>query len=193
MLDRLFTDLGDAVPAAILVVQHIPELFTPSLAARLGRRSGMEVHEAKDGDALVSGVGLVARGGWHVTLGPDQRLHLDQSAPVHGVRPAVDRALFSIAEHWRGPCLTVILTGMGSDGTPGARAMCERGGEVFAQDESTSIVYGMPRSVVEAGLASAVLPIDQMAAAIRQWARPAALAAASAVQTARTSAIQVAR
>lgn len=181
MLDRLFAELSDDVPAAFLIIQHMPALFTKSLAARLDRRTAMEVREVEDNDQLAPGLALVAPGGWHVTLGADQRLHLDQTAPVHSVRPAIDRTLFSLAEQWKSRCLTVILTGMGSDGTAGARALKERGAEVFAQDEKTSIVYGMPRAVVEAGLATAVLPMEQVASAIRQWVQAAVPASLSAV------------
>ncbi len=170
MLDRLFGDLAESLPAAFLVVQHMPPLFTQSLAARLNRQTTMQVREVEEGDYLAEGLVLVAKGGSHVTLGPDQRLHLDQSAPVHSVRPAVDRTLLSVAEQWHGRCLTVILTGMGVDGADGARAVRLKGARVVAQDEHTSVVYGMPRAVVEAGLASAVLPIDAIAPEIKHWA-----------------------
>lgn len=181
MLDRLFSDLSGQLPAAFLVVQHMPPLFTASLASRLDRRGGLAVREVAEGDQLAEGLALVARGGEHMTLGADLRLHLDQSAPIHSVRPAVDRTLFSVAECWKGRCLTVILTGMGTDGADGARAVQLKGAEVYAQDESSSIVYGMPRAVVEAGLASAVLPVDRIAPAIEQWvtaAKPTALSLA---------------
>lgn len=168
-LDRLFSDLPVDLPALMLVVQHMPPVFTTSLAARLARRSGLDVREAREGDQLVVGAVRVAPGGSHLTLGADQRLHLDQSPPIHGVRPAVNRTLASVADHWSGRCLAVILTGMGVDGTDGARAVRAKGAEVYAQDESTSIVYGMPRSVIDAGLAAAALPLEQMAPAICRW------------------------
>jgi two-component system chemotaxis response regulator CheB len=104
-----------------------------------------------------------------MVVGQDKLLHLDQLPPIHGVRPAIDRMLFSVADHWSGPCLVVILTGMGSDGTEGARRLHARGVEILAQDETTSIVYGMPRSVAEAGLAKAILPLDMLSLAIEQW------------------------
>lgn len=170
VLDRLLSDLSEGVPAALLIVQHMPAVFTQSLATRLDRRTSMIVREASEGDMPGAGLVFVAKGGSHLTLGSDQRLHLDQTPLIHSVRPAVDRTLFSVAEHWAGRCLVVILTGMGVDGADGARALRAKGADVFAQDESTSIVYGMPRAVVEAGVASAVLPIDHMAAAIERWA-----------------------
>lgn len=171
-LDHLFSAfsvLPTVLPAAFLVVQHMPPLFTRSLAGRLDRRGAMEVREVAEGDCLAAGLALVARGDWHLTLGQDQRLHLDQTQPLHGVRPAIDRTLLSLADHWTGRCLAVILTGMGVDGRDGARALRTRRAEVFAQDEDSSIVYGMPRAVAEAGLASTILPLDSMAAAIGRW------------------------
>ena len=172
-LDHLMTNLEHDLPAAFLIVQHMPPLFTQSLAARLARRSGIEAREIQEDDEPRPNLILLAPGGYHATLGADHRLHLDQTDPVHGVRPAIDRTLKSLAEHWTGPCLVVILTGMGVDGTEGARAMHQRGARIYAQDESTSIVYGMPRSVAEAGLAGAVLPLEKISGAIAQWAKTA--------------------
>jgi two-component system chemotaxis response regulator CheB len=177
-LDYLMTNLEHDLPASFLIVQHMPPLFTQSLAARLARRSGIEAREIQEDDEPRPNLILLAPGGYHATLGSNHRLHLDQTDPVHGVRPAIDRTLKSLAEHWTGPCLVVILTGMGVDGTDGARAMHRRGARIYAQDESTSIVYGMPRSVAEAGLASAILPLEKMSGAIAQWARTAAPAMA---------------
>jgi two-component system chemotaxis response regulator CheB len=154
-----------------LIVQHMPPVFTNSLASRLDRRSGMQVREAVEGDAPAPGEALVAPGGWHMTLGLDGRLHLDQEPPIHGVRPAVDRTLHSLAAHWRGPLLAVILTGMGTDGVDGAVAIRAKGATVYAQDEETSIVYGMPRAIVDRGAAAAVLPLDGVARAIAEWAQ----------------------
>ncbi len=177
-LDHLVTNLEHDLPASFLIVQHMPPLFTQSLAARLARRSGIETREIQEDDEPRPDLILLAPGGYHVTLGIDHRLHLDQTDPIHGVRPAIDRTLMSLAEHWNGPCLVVILTGMGVDGAAGARAMHRRGARIYAQDENTSIVYGMPRSVAEAGLASAILPLEKMSGAIAQWARTAAPALA---------------
>jgi two-component system chemotaxis response regulator CheB len=174
-LDRVLTALERDLAASLLIVQHMPPVFTQSLAARLGRRSGFECREVEDGDQPRPGVILVAPGDRHAVMGADLKLHLEGTEPLHGIRPSIDRTLFSLAEHWSGPCLVVIMTGMGVDGTSGARAMRERDATIFAQDERTSIVYGMPRSVVEAGLASAVLPLDQMAGAISSWVRTAIL------------------
>jgi two-component system chemotaxis response regulator CheB len=170
-LDQLFSDLPLVLPAAFIIVQHMPPLFTKSLAARLNRRTEMDVREVDEGDPVKCGTVLVGQGGFHVTLGKDKRFHVDQTPPLHGVRPAVDRLLLSVAENWQGKCLVTIMTGMGSDGTSGARALHAKGVEILAQDESTSIVYVMPRSVVDAGLVKAVHPLDKLGQAIEQWIR----------------------
>jgi len=180
-LDYLLTNLEHDLPASFLIVQHMPPLFTQSLAARLARRSGIETREIQEDDEPRPDLMLLAPGGYHATLGSDHRLHLDQTDPVHGVRPAIDRTLISLSEYWTGPCLVVILTGMGVDGTDGTRAMHRRGARIYAQDENTSIVYGMPRSVAEAGLATAILPLEKMSGAISQWAKNAAPAMAGRV------------
>ncbi len=183
-LDTVFGALVDPLPAAVLVVQHMPPVFTSSLAARLDRRSAVQVREAVEGDAPALGEALVAPGGWHMTLGTDGRVHLDQEPPIHGVRPAVDRTLHSLAMYWRGPLLAVILTGMGTDGADGAVAIRAQGATVYAQDEETSIVYGMPRAVVQRGAASAVLPLDGMPRAIVEWAHTHACTSTQAVTSA---------
>jgi two-component system chemotaxis response regulator CheB len=168
-LDQIFGDLQQTLPAAFVVVQHMPPLFTRSLAARLNRRTAMEVREVAEGDSLQAGAVLVGQGGFHVTLGKDRCLHIDQTPQVHGVRPAIDRLLFSVAENWPGKCLVTIMTGMGVDGAAGARALHDQGVDILAQDENTSIVYGMPRAVAELGIARAVLPLDKLGPAIERW------------------------
>jgi len=168
-LDCLFDRFSPGASATFLIVQHMPPLFTRSLAARLARRSGMSVREGEEGDRLTPGHVLVAPGGSHLTIGRGHRVHLDAGPPVHGVRPAIDRTLSSVADCWTGRCLVVILTGMGVDGASGARSLRARGAEVFAQDEETSVVYGMPRAVVEARVAPTVLPLEGMAPAIERW------------------------
>lgn len=168
-LDVVFDQLSGGLHAACLIVQHMPPIFTRSLAARLGRRTAMDVREAAAGDVLREQTALVAPGGWHMTIDREGRVQLDQTPAIHGVRPAIDRTLASIVDYWHGPCLAVILTGMGVDGAEGARALGRQGADVYAQDEETSIVFGMPRAVIEAGVASAILPLHQMGAAIQHW------------------------
>jgi two-component system, chemotaxis family, protein-glutamate methylesterase/glutaminase len=160
--------------AGVVVVQHMPAGFTASLAARLNDLSPLTVREAAAGDVVNYGEALVAPGDYHLRLlaeGGAWRVKLDQGPRVHGVRPAVDVALHSVAEavaNSRGELSAgcAILTGMGHDGTAGAATIGEAGGWVLAQDESTCVIYGMPRSVIEAGVATEIVPIHDMAARI---------------------------
>ena len=154
------------LPAALLIVQHMPVGFTRSLAERLDSESEISIKEADPGDALEVGRGLVAPGGFHMVLDANGKIALNQNPPVHGVRPSVDVTMASVAQHFGPSAIGVILTGMGNDGTNGAALIRSAGGYVIAEDESTCVVWGMPRSVVEAGVANAVLPLPQIAQAI---------------------------
>ncbi len=150
-------------PGGLLVVQHMPALFTRYLAEHLDAASALAVREAREGDELRDGLCLVAPGGRHLVLAADGRVALDDSPPQHGVRPAVDVTLESVARSWDGDVLVAILTGMGMDGARGTRAVKARGARVVAQDEATCVVYGMPRAVVEMGLADHVVPLQEIA------------------------------
>jgi two-component system chemotaxis response regulator CheB len=165
--------LGTVVPSlpsdgrtAYLIVQHMPAGFTHSLAERLDSVSALTVREAAAGDHLSAGTALVAPGDFHVRVTPRGGIQLDQDAKVHGVRPSVDVSLFSVAHNFGPRTVTAILTGMGSDGAAGADALRKAGGTVLAEDESTCVVWGMPRAVVEKAGADRVVPLDGMASAI---------------------------
>jgi two-component system chemotaxis response regulator CheB len=151
---------------AYLIVQHMPAGFTRSLAERLDASSQLAVREAAAGDRLQPGLALVAPGDYHLRLSASGAVELDRSARVHGVRPSVDLALHSAAARCARRTVAVILTGMGQDGADGAGAVRRAGGWVIAEDQSTCVVWGMPRAVVERGLASRVVPLDGMAQAI---------------------------
>ena len=165
--------------AGVIIVQHMPPGFTTSLAARLNDLSQLSVREAADRDLVQNGVALLAPGDFHMRLVAESsgfRVRLDQGPRLHGVRPAVDITLTSATEATPGNVSCVILTGMGRDGTAGATTVRENGGWVIAQDEATCVIYGMPRSVVEAGAASEVVPLQDIAAAITaRLTRPAAM------------------
>lgn len=169
------TELLPAIPpdisAGILVVQHMPPGFTRSLADRLNAICQMEVKEAEPGDSLRSGRVLIAPGGYHMTVSKDGEIHLDQEPPVCGVRPSVDVTMASAASAYGRACLGVVLTGMGVDGTHGAEMIKASGGVVLAEDESTCAVYGMPRSVAEAGLADKKIPLPQIAPEVARLCR----------------------
>ncbi len=152
-----------------VIVQHMPAGFTASLSARLNDMSALQVREAAAGDIVHTGEALVAPGDYHLRFAPDTsgiKIELDQAPRVHGVRPSVDVAFFSAAETLAGRVYGVVLTGMGSDGASGAGAILAAQGWVLTQNESSCVIYGMPRSVVEAGFSTAVYSIQDMAGAI---------------------------
>jgi two-component system chemotaxis response regulator CheB len=159
------------IPAAILVVQHMPVGFTRSLAERLDSLSAIQVKEAEPGDIPQVGQVLLAPGGFHMVLDGFGQVNLNQNQPVHGVRPSVDVTLASVVKQYGPASMAVILTGMGSDGTNGSALVHGAGGLVVAEAESTCVVYGMPRSVVEAGVADKVISLPQIASFINQAVR----------------------
>jgi two-component system, chemotaxis family, protein-glutamate methylesterase/glutaminase len=151
---------------AYLVVQHMPAGFTKSLAERLDSLSQVTVREAAAGDRLSPGVALVAPGDVHLRVGAAWSVELNDGPRIHGVRPSLDVALESAARAFGPRCVAVVLTGMGQDGATGAEAVRKAGGYVLAEAESTCVVWGMPRAVVERGMANQVVPLDDMAAAV---------------------------
>ena len=169
-LHALVSGLPARLGAGVVIVQHMPAGFTASLAARLDAAGRLPVAEARAGDVLVEDEIVVAPGNHHLISSTTGRVQLIQLPPVNGVRPAADVTLLSVAPAWRDRLLCVVLTGMGSDAREGARSVKAHGGTVFAQDEATSTIYGMPLAVVEAGLADRVVPLGRMAEAIATWA-----------------------
>ncbi len=164
-LMRVVPKISSRIRAATLIVQHMPPLFTKSLAERLDKASEIRVKEAEEGDEVLVGHGYLAPGGYHMLVKVRRGkpvIELDKGPKVHGVRPAADVTMKSIAEVWGPAIVAAVLTGMGCDGAEGAAAIKARGGYVIAQDEATSIVWGMPKAVVERGLADAVLPVDKI-------------------------------
>ncbi len=165
-LDILLPELPANFPLPVLIVQHMPELFTRLLAERLNGRCPLQVHEGIEGEPVLAGSVYIARGNWHMEVQPGARiglpatLHLNQGALENHCRPAVD-ALFRSAAAVYGPgVLAVVLTGMGSDGLSGARLIRQHGGSVLAQDQASSVVWGMPGAVSIAGLAQKILPLN---------------------------------
>lgn len=164
-LTNVLTKLPVSFPAPIVVVQHMPPVFTHHLAARLNQMCSLTVREATANETLRPGEVLIAPGDHHLELqrrGAEVQTVLHQGPPENSCRPAVD-VLFRSAARVFGPnCLAVVLTGMGHDGLRGADEIVQAGGAVLAQDEATAVVWGMPRSVVEAGLADQVLPLTSI-------------------------------
>jgi two-component system chemotaxis response regulator CheB len=170
VLSRIPTD----VPVPILVVQHMPPLFTKLLAERLSSKCGIPVQEAVPGQQLVPGRVWLAPGNYHMIVkrqGSFIQLDTHQGAPQNACRPSVDVLFESVAEVYGAHALGVMMTGMGYDGLRGCEHIHSAGGQILAQDEATSVVWGMPGAVVKAGLADQVLPLDQLAPEILRRVR----------------------
>jgi len=168
-LAQLVPALPADLPVPILIVQHMPPLFTRILADRLSGLSALKVREAKDGDLLEAGQVYLAPGGHHLVVGRAGALpvlRLDEGPPENSCKPAADPLFRSAAEAWGAGLLAVVMTGMGRDGCAGAERIRARGGAVLAQDEASSVVWGMPGAVVAAGLAEEVVPLAGLATAI---------------------------
>ncbi len=173
-LVQIFSQLTDPLPMPVFIVQHMPAVFTRMLAERLTSVSQMEFQEAGDGMEVKPGQGYLAPGGKHLTVAHDSgqfRAYLNEDPPENSCRPAAD-VLFRSAATVYGPnLLAVVLTGMGKDGTRGCEAVRGRGGRVIVQDEASSVVWGMPRQVFEAGLADKVLALEQFASEFVRYSK----------------------
>jgi len=168
-LAEVLKDIPASFPVPVLVVQHMPPLFTHFLAERLNKTCPLEIHEAVDEAPLLPGHCWIARGDFHMDLkrtATSVLISLNQAAHENSCRPAVDVTFRAVARLYGGASLAVVLTGMGQDGLRGGRAIRSAGGRVFAQDRATSVVWGMPGAVVEAGIAEAGIPLSEVAAAI---------------------------
>jgi two-component system chemotaxis response regulator CheB len=164
-LGAILPEFPSGFPLPVLLVQHMPPLFTRLLAERLHATCRLPVEEAKQGERVEAGRILIAPGDFHMKVAPDgggARVCLDQSPPLNSCRPAVDALFTSVGEVYGGAVLAVILTGMGQDGLRGVEILKAQGANVLAQDEASSVVWGMPGAVVNAGLADRVLPLDQV-------------------------------
>jgi two-component system, chemotaxis family, protein-glutamate methylesterase/glutaminase len=166
-LMKLVTDLGPVIDRfPVLITQHMPPTFTTILAEHLARSSHRPAHEAIDGEIVKPGQIYVAPGGRHMRVvrhGSDAVIALDDGPPVNFCKPAVDPLFTSAIDVWHGGVLALVLTGMGSDGMRGGKEIVAAGGSVIAQDEATSVVWGMPGAAANAGICAAVLPLIQIA------------------------------
>jgi two-component system chemotaxis response regulator CheB len=165
-LADVLTTLPAEFPVPIVIVQHMPPLFTSLLAERLGKRSRLIFHEGAEGEAIRPGHVYIAPGGRHMTVrrvGTRVLLALNDDPPENSCRPAVDVLFRSVAALYGPGTLGVVLTGMGQDGAHGCEHIRERQGQVIVQDKPTSIVWGMPGAVVDAGVADRVVPLGQIA------------------------------
>lgn len=166
-LARLLPGLPASFPLPVLIVQHMPPTFTRLLAERLDAAVPLTVVEAEERMEVIPGRAIIARGDHHLRVsraGGSVRAVLDRGPQVNSCRPAVDVLFRSVAEAYGGAVLSVVLTGMGSDGRGGTEAVKAAAGYSIVQDRATSVVWGMPGSVAEAGLADRILPLDEIAA-----------------------------
>ena len=165
-LRHVFSMLPDDIGVPIAVVQHMPPGFTASLAERLDQLTPLRVREATAGARLERGTALVAPGGMHMTVDHDGLVALNEAAPECGVRPAVNITMESMVRAFGADVVGVVLTGMGNDGTRGAGLIDAAGGATIVEAEESCVVWGMPRSVEEAGYANRVVPLDGVAGAL---------------------------
>lgn len=153
-------------PAAVVIVQHVDAQFAPGLAAWLGDMSKLPVRVAKDGDSIDEGIVLVAGTNDHLILQPGGRLGYTAEPANYSYRPSVNVFFESVARHWRGEVVGVLLTGMGRDGATGLKTLRDAGHHTIAQDRETCAVFGMPKAAAEIGAAAAVLPLESISGAL---------------------------
>ena len=162
-LSRLIPELPGDLSPAVVVVQHMPAQFTAALAERLAAASQIEVREARAGDRPRSGLVLVAPGDRHLELADHGGVRLDDGPEINGCRPSADVTLRAAARVHGRRAAGLIMTGMGKDGAEGLAAVRAAGGPTLAQDRASSVIWGMPRAAVEAGVVDEVLPLDELA------------------------------
>jgi two-component system, chemotaxis family, protein-glutamate methylesterase/glutaminase len=159
-------------PAPVLVVQHMPPLFTQSMAASLAKKCSLAVKEAEDGETILAGKVYIAPGGKHMKIANGQQgemhLRITDDPLENNCRPSVDYLFRSVANHFTGNVTAVIMTGMGNDGVLGLRLLKRRNTHVIAQDEASCIVFGMPGEAIKAGVVDVIAPLDQLADAINR-------------------------
>jgi two-component system, chemotaxis family, protein-glutamate methylesterase/glutaminase len=165
-LAEVLPSLPRDFPVPVVIVQHMPPLFTRLLADRLNKQAAIRVHEGAPGTKLEAGHVWIAPGDYHMTVerrGTSAQLVMNQDPPENSCRPAVDPLFRSVARAFGPSVLAVVLTGMGSDGVIGSQFIREKGGQVYVQDEASSVVWGMPGQVAAAGLADGVFPLTSIA------------------------------
>lgn len=170
-LARMLPEIPADIGVPVVIVQHMPPLFTQSLANSLNSKCAIEVHEARNGEPLRANVAYIAPGGKQMKIvagadGQQRVIKITDDPPLNNCKPSVDYLFRSVADHYVGRATGVIMTGMGSDGTQGLAQMKRNGATVIAQDESSCVVFGMPKEPIESGLADVVAPLERIAAEI---------------------------
>lgn len=174
-LHRIFSLIREPLPIPMLIVQHIPAFFSAALAASLRSKHHLPIHEAMGGEILEPGKVFIAPGGKHMKIRKSEATHQFQVSvtddrPENNCKPSIDYLLRSVAHHFPGKTAVFIMTGMGSDGATGAALVKRAGGVVFAQDEKSSVVFGMPKAVLESKVADHVISLDLIASKILELA-----------------------
>ncbi len=167
-LSAMIPSLPANLKATVLIVQHMPPLFTKSLANSLNNKSKLEVKEAEDGDTIKEGKIFIAPGGKQMKIvagadGISRKLKITDDPPINSCKPSADYLFTSIAQHYVGRATGVIMTGMGSDGSEGLKQMKNTGSLIIAQDEATCTVYGMPKKPIESGITDVIAPLNKIA------------------------------
>lgn len=167
-LARMMPMLPGDINVPIVIVQHMPPLFTQSLANSLNSKCKIEVREAKHGDILTPNVALIAPGGKQMRIaahagGKERVVQITDDPPVNSCKPSADYLFFSVASHYVGRSTGVIMTGMGSDGSKGLKLMRENGAYIIAQDEASCTVFGMPKEPIESNIVDSISPLDRIA------------------------------
>ena len=168
-LQKVLVGLPENFPLPILLIQHMPGTFTPAFANRLDQLCKIKVNEAKDGDVLKAGTALLAPGGKQMRLDGrpgNARVKITEGETKFTYKPSVDESFKSIATVYPNETLAVVLTGMGADGREGAKVLKQKGSEIWAQDEASCVIYGMPAAIVQAGLATKVLDLTEISSNI---------------------------
>lgn len=170
-LEAILTGLPHDLPATLLVAQHMPPNFTRAFAERLDKNCAIRVTEAQDGEPVLSGVAYVAPGNYHMEVDARKMIRLNQNPPVEHVRPSATVTMLSAARVYGKNTIGVVLTGMGKDGAAGMAEIKSKGGRTLVQDETTSVIFSMPKAVIQAGAADRILPLDEIAGAITAYCR----------------------
>lgn len=169
-LEKLISSLPPDIPAAVLIVQHMPQGFTASLSKRLDAKSALRVKEAQEGDIVEEGTVLMAPGNYHMEIArnkvngfEEERVHLSCGPKELGSRPSANVLFRSVASIYGSRVISLVLTGMNCDGADGAEEIKKMGGKVIAEAQSSCVIYGMPGEIIRRNLADLVLPLDKMA------------------------------
>lgn len=167
-VQSIISALPSDLPAAILVVQHMPKEFTGPFALRLDETCDLPVKEAEDGDIIKEGTVIVAKGGYHMIVEPNMRIKLLDGPKRFGVKPAVNMTMVSASEICGSNTIGVLLTGMGHDGAFGMKTIKKRGGKTIAQDSASSVIYGMPKAAVDLHAVDKLLPTSKIPKTIQE-------------------------